>query len=130
MTDLDKNLAETWGAAAQHSEYRRNDVVRYRVNDAIHTGTIIWIAGPRESHIEGHGMLPLCYVVTRQDWSGFPDIIRSSDILSNIRSSDILSVESAQESLEPWLERCPYCQMWHVEGGIEYCPKNPHREGE
>ena len=74
MTDLDKHLEATWGPAAQHSEHTRNDVIRYRVNDAIYTGTIIWIAGPRESHRAGRGMFPLRYVVTRQGWSGLPDV--------------------------------------------------------
>ena len=82
MTDLDKNLAETWGPAATHSEYKRNDVIRYRVNDVTYTGTIIWIAAPRESQVQGHGVLPTRYIVVRQGWSGFPDVVYSSDILT------------------------------------------------
>jgi hypothetical protein len=82
MTDLDKNLEATWGQLAQHSEYKRNDVIPYRVGDVEYTGKIVWIAAPRESHIGGHAMLPTRYIVERQGWDGFPDVVYSSDILT------------------------------------------------
>jgi hypothetical protein len=83
MTDLDKNLAETWGPAAHHSEYKRNSIIRYRVGNVEYTGKIVWIAAPRESQVEGHAMLPTRYIVERQGWDGFPDVVCSSDILTS-----------------------------------------------
>jgi hypothetical protein len=83
MANLDKNLAETSGPTAQRSEYKRNAIIRYRVGDAEFTGKIVWIAAPGESHIEGHAMLPTRYIVERQGWDGFPDVVCSSDILTN-----------------------------------------------
>jgi hypothetical protein len=84
MTDLDKNLAETWGPAAQHSEYKRGDDIRYRVpSGETYEGTVIWVTGPSDSHIEGRAGLALRYVVIRRGWSGFPDIVYSGDILTS-----------------------------------------------
>jgi hypothetical protein len=83
MTDLDNQLTELWGPAALHSEYRRGDQVRYTVGLATYTGTIVWIVAAGPSQIEGHPDQPLKYVIEREGWTGFPDVVYSSDILTN-----------------------------------------------
>jgi hypothetical protein len=82
MTDLDKNLEAAWGPAARFSEHKRGEIVRYCVGEASYTGKILWIAAPGPSSVEGHAGLPTRYIVIRDGWSGFPDVVYSSDILS------------------------------------------------
>jgi hypothetical protein len=82
MTDLDKNLEATWGPAARWSEHKRGDTLRYRVGNVEYTGKILWITAPGPSSVEGHADLPTRYIVIRDGWSGFPDVVYSSDILS------------------------------------------------
>jgi hypothetical protein len=83
MKNFDKQLAEDWGVAATYSDYSRDESIRYRVGDAIYTGTIIWIAAPSDSRVEWHEPLPLRYIVERHGWSGFPDVVYSADILTS-----------------------------------------------
>jgi hypothetical protein len=114
MTAFDKQLAEGWGAAATHSDYSKDERIRYRVGDAIYTGTIIWIAAPSDSRVAWHDPLPLRYIVERDDWTGFPDVVYSADILTS-------------EPEEQTLVKCPYCGGHHFKGMVEFCPRNPHK---
>ncbi len=74
----------------------------------------MWVTGPGESRVEGHAPLPLRYIVEREGWGGFPDVVYSSDILTG-------------EPQEPVLVDCPYCRGMHYQEQVEYCPRNPNR---
>ena len=81
MTDVERNLSETWGDPTPFSDYKPGESIRYRADSGTYTGTIIWVTGPSESRIEGHDPLPLRYIVERSGWSGFPDVVYSGDII-------------------------------------------------
>ena len=120
MTDYEeqikRNLENDWGPAAQHSDYEPGDVLRYRADGSTWSGTIVWVAAPKESQVQGHdNILPLRYIVERDGWEGIPDVVYSRDILSG----------EAKE--EPTLEKCPYCGGHHFKGMIAHCPNNPNK---
>ena len=87
MTDLEeekrRNLENDWGAAAQHADYSIGDIVRYRADGSTWQGTIVWVAAPSPSRIEGHtNTLPLRYIVERTGWEdSIPDVVYSGDII-------------------------------------------------
>ena len=121
MTDFDEiirhNLEEDWGPAASHSEYQIGDTIRYQADGGVYSGTIIWVAAPRESRIEGHdNILPTRYITTRTGWdpSSIPDVAYSSDIL-----------QSTDE--EVTLVPCKFCGGHHYRGQEQYCDHNPNK---
>jgi hypothetical protein len=88
MTELSeeqkRNLANDWGAAAPHSDYKPGDILRYRLSgEGIASGVIMWVTGPGESPVEGRDPLPLRYIVERHGMSedSFPDVVYSGDII-------------------------------------------------
>jgi hypothetical protein len=88
MTDFEeqirRNLEDDWGPAAQHSEYKRGDRLRYRADGSTWRGTIVWVTGPSESRVEGRDPLPMRYIVEREGWhDSFPDVVYSKDILTS-----------------------------------------------
>ena len=87
MTELSeeqkRNLENDWGPAAAHSDYKPGDLLRYRADGSTWQGTIVWVAAPSPSLIEGHtNILPLCYIVEREGWEdSIPDVVYSGDII-------------------------------------------------
>jgi hypothetical protein len=120
MTELSeeqkRNLAADWGDLSAFSDYRIGDLLHYRLpGGETASGIVVWITGPGESPVEGRDPLPLRYVVERHGWSGFPDVVYSSDVLSGEGEED------------PIIEKCRYCSGSHYKGMMEYCPLNPNR---
>ena len=119
MTDLEEerqhNLAETFGAAASHSDYKVGEHIRYRLsNETIVSGEIIWCAAPALPGLSGNADLPLRYVVAKDEMEcGFPDIVHSGDFVG--------------EGEEPTLEKCKWCSEHHYKGQEQYCDRNPTR---
>ena len=122
MTELSeeqkRNLENDWGPAAAHSDYKPGDLLRYRADGSTWQGTIVWVAAPSPSLIEGHtNILPLCYIVEREGWEdSIPDVVYSSDIL-----------QSTDEY--PTLVKCKFCPGYHYRGQEQYCDRNPNNPG-
>ena len=120
MTDLEKererNLAETFGAAAAFSDYAVGDVICFRDRHSgnIYSGEIFWIAEAGSPGLSGNDALPMRYIVKRSGWSdSFSDIVYSFEI--------------AGESDEPVLVKCKWCPGHHFKGQEQYCDRNPNK---
>lgn len=121
MTELSeeqrRNLAEDWGPAVTHAEYKPGDILRYRADGSTWSGVIVWIAAQSESQVEGRDPLPMRYIVERHGWQdSIPDVVYSKDILS------------AEAEAEPTLEKCPHCGGHHFKGMSAYCSNNPNKK--
>jgi hypothetical protein len=117
MTDVARNLSETWGDPAPFSDYKPGESIRYRApGGEVSSGTIIWCAAGGPSAIEEHQDLPLRYIVARSGWSedSFPDVVYSADIISS-------------DGEELVLVKCPWCPGLHYKGQEQYCDRNPNK---
>ncbi len=111
-----RNLEDDWGPAAPHSEYKIGNILHYKADGLAWNGTIVWIAAPSESTVEGHDPLPMRYIVEREGWrNSIPDVVYSGDILSADHEKSIVMF-------------CPYCYKTHLKGGEQYCPGNPNNK--
>ncbi len=81
MTELspeERDLLETYGPAATHSEHSRGQVITYQLDGLRSTGEILWVAAPSE---QGGVQLPLRYVVAPDAEGRFIDVVFPADVL-------------------------------------------------
>jgi hypothetical protein len=103
--DYTYQMKDLFGPLAPHAEFSVGQLIHYRDEQGIvRTGEITWIEGPGKAIRGDHH--PLQYWVNG---------------LICLYQSDILGID--EETSEPTLVRCPYCDQLHSACTIEQCAR-------
>ena len=103
-------IHEDYGPSYPYSDFKKGDVIFYRLDGRTERGEILWVAAastlPSGQHFPPH------YVVA-PDHGGFVDMVLFSDLVMDS---------------EPTMEYCQWCLGMHLKGAMDQCPLNPNRK--